>query len=431
MLDTGSTSAVGSTAISMRDRLLQSLPGPQQVLKAITGTLGVSSLSVSDYSSSEATFRQCPSSEVSCKAQYHGQDTCCFNYPGGQMLQTQFWDADPAIGPADSWTIHGLWPDHCNGGFDQYCDSGRRYSNISLILVDSGRGDLLDYMSDFWKDFRGDDANLWEHEWNKHGTCVSTLETHCYTDYYPQQEVVDYFDRTVEVFRTLPTYETLAKAGITPSYTQTYTRDEIVNALSKAHGAEVTVRCRHQAINEVWYYFNIAGPLQTGKFVPSDPDGQTSNCPRSGIHYIPKTPRNGHEPTKTSRGPAEPTAPSAPFSGKGNLMISTNGQKRGCIISHGAWFTSGTCATFTANKASDDTVTLKSSKGDCGFSHDVFTCGGFIRSPTQFTVEDGMLAYNDNTTFFADKAPKGPTKSKVFATQDDHPLELSITWREA
>lgn len=139
-------------------------------------------------------------------------------------------------------------------------------------------------------------------------------------------------------------------------------------------------------------------------------DGQTSNCPRSSIHYIPKTPRNGHEPTKTSRGPAEPTAPSAPFSGKGNLMISTNGQKRGCIISHGAWFTSGTCATFTATKASgmcsplllsysggqsvtdgpsctaDDTVTLKSSKGDCGFSHDVFTCGGFIRSPTQFTV---------------------------------------------
>jgi ribonuclease T2 len=25
------------------------------------------------------------------------------------MLQTQFWDADPAVGPVDSWTIHGLW----------------------------------------------------------------------------------------------------------------------------------------------------------------------------------------------------------------------------------------------------------------------------------------------------------------------------------
>jgi ribonuclease T2 len=98
-------------------------------------------------------------------------------------------------------------PDHCNGGFDQFCDSRRRYSNISLILVDAGRRDLLDQMSTYWKDYKGDDPNLWEHEWNKHGTCVSTLETHCYSDYYPQQEVVDYFDKTVELFHDLPTFE--------------------------------------------------------------------------------------------------------------------------------------------------------------------------------------------------------------------------------
>jgi hypothetical protein len=34
--------------------------------------------------------------------------SCCLNAPGGQMLQTQFWDANPAAGPADHWTIHGL-----------------------------------------------------------------------------------------------------------------------------------------------------------------------------------------------------------------------------------------------------------------------------------------------------------------------------------
>lgn len=98
-------------------------------------------------------------------------------------------------------------PDHCNGGFDQFCDSSRKYSNISLILVDSGRGDLLEYLSEYWKDFRGDDSNLWQHEWNKHGTCVSTLDTHCYEDYVPQQEVVDYFDKTAEIFKTLPSHE--------------------------------------------------------------------------------------------------------------------------------------------------------------------------------------------------------------------------------
>lgn len=35
--------------------------------------------------------------------------TCCFNYPGGALLQTQFWDTNPSTGPTDSWTIHGLW----------------------------------------------------------------------------------------------------------------------------------------------------------------------------------------------------------------------------------------------------------------------------------------------------------------------------------
>lgn len=180
-------------------------------------------------------------------------------------------------------------PDHCAGGFDQFCDSKRKYSNISLILVDSGRGDLLEYMSEYWKDFRGDDANLWEHEWNKHGTCVSTLETHCYDDYLPQQEVVDYFDKTVEVFKELPSYEVglvlahvfkitslteskfLANAGITPSQTQTYNLADIEGALEVAHGSPVTIRCRHGALNEIWYYFNIAGSLQKGTFIAASP----------------------------------------------------------------------------------------------------------------------------------------------------------------
>lgn len=105
-------------------------------------------------------------------------------------------------------------PDHCNGGFDQFCDSSRQYSNISLILVDSGRGDLLEYLSEYWKDFRGDDPNLWQHEWNKHGTCVSTLDTHCYEDYVPQQEVVDYFDKTAEIFKTLPSHEVRSGKGV-------------------------------------------------------------------------------------------------------------------------------------------------------------------------------------------------------------------------
>lgn len=37
-------------------------------------------------------------------------DSCCFVYPGGRMLLTQFWDAEVHAGGSDmDWTIHGLW----------------------------------------------------------------------------------------------------------------------------------------------------------------------------------------------------------------------------------------------------------------------------------------------------------------------------------
>ena len=87
-------------------RQFMGIPGPQKILKTV-GSLWLSQ--TSNENAKPGTSSSCPASEISCQANYHGQDTCCFNYPGGQMLQTQFWDVDPALGPEDAWTIHGLW----------------------------------------------------------------------------------------------------------------------------------------------------------------------------------------------------------------------------------------------------------------------------------------------------------------------------------
>ena len=46
---------------------------------------------------------------LSCHNSTAVEDSCCFIYPGGQMLLTQFWDTRPSIGPNNSWTLHGLW----------------------------------------------------------------------------------------------------------------------------------------------------------------------------------------------------------------------------------------------------------------------------------------------------------------------------------
>jgi ribonuclease T2 len=53
--------------------------------------------------------QSCPNAQLSCHNTTAVENLCCFNAPGGQILQTQFWDASPATGPEDSWTIHGLW----------------------------------------------------------------------------------------------------------------------------------------------------------------------------------------------------------------------------------------------------------------------------------------------------------------------------------
>jgi hypothetical protein len=57
-------------------------------------------------------------------------------------------------------------------------------------------------MNTHWLPDRGTLENFWEHEWNKHGTCINTLAPSCYGDgYQAGDEVVDFFNRAVEVFK--------------------------------------------------------------------------------------------------------------------------------------------------------------------------------------------------------------------------------------
>lgn len=97
-------------------------------------------------------------------------------------------------------------PDKCDGTYESYCDKSREVQNMRDILLDANPR-LLDYVEEYWKSDRGDDEGFWEHEWNKHGTCINTMEPRCYTDYTRQEEVVDYIQKTVDLFRNLDTYK--------------------------------------------------------------------------------------------------------------------------------------------------------------------------------------------------------------------------------
>lgn len=61
------------------------------------------------------------SAEADAPDAYKALDSCCTETFGGLLLSTQFWstytglEEEGQLLPPNSWTLHGLWPDFCNG----------------------------------------------------------------------------------------------------------------------------------------------------------------------------------------------------------------------------------------------------------------------------------------------------------------------------
>ncbi|KAI1753413.1 ribonuclease Trv [Xylaria castorea] len=219
-------------------------------------------------------------------------DSCCFIYPGGRLLLTQFWDEEIHVeGGEQDWTLHGLWPDLCDGSYDQYCGMTPRFNNITAMLKHYDQGELMDSMNRYWIANYGTNEHLWAHEYNKHGTCINTLAPSCYGENYtPGLEVVDYFVRAFGLFRMLDTYYALQRVGIEPDAHKTYALADIQAALEEFSGSRVILKCsRHGVLHEAWYVWFVKGSLQSGEFVPARDSfkGDHGNCP-SHVRYLPK-----------------------------------------------------------------------------------------------------------------------------------------------
>jgi ribonuclease T2 len=74
------------------------------------------------------------------------------------------------------------------------------------LLEASGDTSTLDYMQTYWVSDDESNEAFWDHEWETHGTCISTLDPSCYSGYTAGLEAVDFFTKVVSLFKTLPTY---------------------------------------------------------------------------------------------------------------------------------------------------------------------------------------------------------------------------------
>ncbi|KAK5086502.1 hypothetical protein LTS08_004189 [Lithohypha guttulata] len=276
----------------------------------------------------------------SCPAQSPSSvDTCCTETFGGLILLTQFWstytglEAQGQLLPRDTWTLHGLWPDFCNGSYTQYCDLRRQYdpvpspnttnglpngtvvppyrgAPVSTFLEAFQRYDLLDYMNTYWVNQRASNNEFWAHEFSKHATCFSTFQLPCYGPRYQNHsDVIDYFETTIEYYRRFPTWGWLAQNNIRPSNTTQVTLSDVQGTLARASGATPYVGCSgprynetdagrggndtgRTVISEAWYYMHVFGRPQEGVAIPVNATGSSSNCARArnALWYYQTTP---------------------------------------------------------------------------------------------------------------------------------------------
>ncbi|KAI8291543.1 hypothetical protein K4K60_001632 [Colletotrichum sp. SAR11_57] len=232
---------------------------------------------------------------TSCSSPGSGTDSCCFVAPSGRILLTQFWDDTVhAGGSEEDWTVHGLWPDLCDGSYKAFCGMTPHFNNITDILRHYGQSDLLASMERYWVAAYGTNNHLWAHEYNKHASCINTLSIRCYGESYDAGvEVVDYFTRAFALFKQLDTFTALERAGIVPSREKTYPIKDVTKTLERLSGGKVVLRCsgrKRDVLHEAWYSYFLKGSLQTGQFVPASElgeHGDANNCADS-VRYVPK-----------------------------------------------------------------------------------------------------------------------------------------------
>lgn len=276
------------------------------------------------------TSPHCPLSlPLTCQNTTQQLDSCCFEYPGGIFLQTQFWNYKPSkpnlnkteiineLGPLDSFTVHGLWPDNCFGSYEQFCDPSLFIDDVYYLLNKRNESIPLYYfMKTFWKsNIIGNDESLWIHEFNKHGSCIKTLKPKCYIRWdniskislgeenrdtkdhdlkneYNDMVVIDYFNITKNLFQRLDTYKILKDSNIVPSLKKKYTKEQISKALKKGFtNHEVFFNCNgNNELQEVWYFHLLKGSLLDEIFFPIDSlkNPPYSKCKKYGIKYYPK-----------------------------------------------------------------------------------------------------------------------------------------------
>lgn len=214
------------------------------------------------------------------------------------------------------------------------------------------------------------------------------------------------------------------------------------------------ILCNSGTLYQIYYGFVANGPLADAAFVPTAINGQSSNCPSTGVKYPIKSGAAATSTTKTTTATGTSTSTAATatgtgVSGSGYWNAQYNGQTDGCLISAGTWYVGGTCATYKTTTTSKLAIlyqyepldqsadflsrlgggfTMTTSKGNCGVANGALSCGSGVTLST-FSVVGGLLAYNGQTEFYASAVPSGSTQATISTASAAN--SVTFQWQSA
>ncbi|XP_035433586.2 ribonuclease Oy-like [Spodoptera frugiperda] len=130
------------------------------------------------------------------------------------------------------WTLHGIWPwRKKDDTFPEYCDKSWKFDENQIR-------DIKPELKQAWMNiFEGTMPNsLWEHEWNRHGTCASVME--------PFSTQFRYFKKGVEWNLKYWVKGMLEDAQVFPSDVKKYSPHAFVRAVEGRTGKQPFIVCQ-------------------------------------------------------------------------------------------------------------------------------------------------------------------------------------------
>ncbi|KAF9290772.1 ribonuclease T2-like [Mortierella antarctica] len=156
------------------------------------------------------------------------------------------------MGPMNEFTLLGFRPDKCDGHMVAFCDRDRERDDVKDRLMQTN---IYNDMNKYWSSYtptpqQPDNNRFWSLKWNKHGTCVSTLDPRC--GYEGDQDLYAYFNTTLALRKKYNIYDALRNAGITPRpkfsvdprEEDKYSVDDILAAIKDEWHVKGAVSCK-------------------------------------------------------------------------------------------------------------------------------------------------------------------------------------------